>query len=71
VHLYNDWLTSDDRAGLAAGDHAPRDRSSALPSMAWQGEHAHAGALRFFATGTLDDEPHAEAVLQRYPSQRY
>ena len=30
------------------------------------GEHAHAGALRFFATGSLDDEPLAEAVLRRY-----
>ena len=30
------------------------------------GEHAHAGALRFFATGSLDDEPHGEAMLRRY-----
>src|SRR6185503_7931795 len=30
------------------------------------GEHAHAGALRFFATGSLNDERHGEAVLRRY-----
>ena len=30
------------------------------------GEHAHAGALRFFATGSLDDEPMAEPIVRRY-----
>ena len=30
------------------------------------GEHAYAGALRFFASGSLDDEPRAEAVFRRY-----
>jgi len=30
------------------------------------GEHALAGALRFFARGDLDGEPHGEAVLRRY-----
>jgi len=30
------------------------------------GEHALAGALRFFARGTLDGEPFAEDVLRRY-----
>jgi hypothetical protein len=30
------------------------------------GEHAHAGALRYFATGTLEGEPHGETVLRRY-----
>lgn len=30
------------------------------------GEHAYAGALRFFATGSLDQEPKSEAVLRRY-----
>lgn len=30
------------------------------------GEHALAGALRFFARGTLDGERHAEPVLRRY-----
>ncbi len=30
------------------------------------GEHAKAGALRFYARGTLDDEPFADTVLRRY-----
>lgn len=30
------------------------------------GEHALAGTLRFFARGTLSDEPHGEAILRRY-----
>jgi Capsule polysaccharide biosynthesis protein len=30
------------------------------------GEHALAGAVRFFARGNLDGEPHGEAVLRRY-----
>lgn len=30
------------------------------------GEHARAGALRFFARGDLENEPEAEAVLRRY-----
>jgi hypothetical protein len=30
------------------------------------GEHALAGALRFFARGELEGEPHAEVILRRY-----
>jgi hypothetical protein len=30
------------------------------------GEHAYAGALRYFARGDLDAEPHGEVVLRRY-----
>ena len=30
------------------------------------GEHAYAGALRFFARGDLDGEPTAPPVLRRY-----
>ncbi|MFA6475016.1 MAG: capsule biosynthesis protein [Patescibacteria group bacterium] len=30
------------------------------------GEHAYAGALRYFATGTLDGQPKAEHVLRQY-----
>jgi hypothetical protein len=68
VHRYSDWLTPEDR------DTARRIASS-LPAAEIQGfslegvaigEHAHAGALRFFATGSLDGEPHAEPILRRY-----
>jgi hypothetical protein len=68
VHRYGDWLTNDDRA-------TARDLSRSLPADQIEafeidgvavGEHAYAGALRFFATGSLDGEPHGEAVLRRY-----
>jgi hypothetical protein len=68
VHRYSDWLTDDDRADA-------RRLATALPRNQIEvfthenvpvGEHAHAGALRFFATGSLDDEPHGEEVLRRY-----
>ena len=30
------------------------------------GEHAYAGALRYFASGNLNSEPHSEIVVRRY-----
>jgi hypothetical protein len=68
VHRYSDWLTPDDRAeARRIASTEPFDRIGAfqLDGMAI-GEHARAGALRFFASGSLDDEPHAEPVLRRY-----
>ena len=68
VHRYSDWLTPEDRA-------AARRVAADLPFECIEefkfegltiGEHAHAGALRFFASGSLDDEPHGERVLRRY-----
>jgi hypothetical protein len=68
VHRYSDWLAPDDRARAAA-------LASSLPVEDIQrftcdgvaiGEHAYAGALRFFATGSLDGERHAEPILRRY-----
>ena len=68
VHRYSDYLTADDRA--AAARIARETPVDAIAELRWQdlaiGEHAHAGALRFFATGSLDGEPHGEAVLRRY-----
>jgi hypothetical protein len=68
VHRYSDWLTPGDRAqarALAAS--VPVD---SIPEFVLDGlvigEHAHAGTLRFFATGSLEGEPHGEAVLRRY-----
>jgi hypothetical protein len=68
VHRYSDWLTAADRqqaSALAATVPVEQIESFTLDGLAI-GEHAHAGALRFFATGSLDDEPLAEAVLRRY-----
>jgi hypothetical protein len=68
VHRYSDWLTAEDRAEarrIASSvpvDQIERFRLDGLDV----GQHAHAGALRFFATGTLGDEPQSEPVLRRY-----
>ena len=68
VHRYSDWLLPDDKTQA-------REIAASVPFAAIQGyerdgiaigEHAYAGALRFFASGSLDDEPQGEAVLRRY-----
>ena len=68
VHRYGDWLTPEDRAEarrMASSLPADQVESFTMDGLAI-GEHAHAGALRFFATGSLAGEPHAESVLRRY-----
>ena len=68
VHKYSDWLTPDDRTqarGIATSVPFDDIKSFRHDGLAI-GEHALAGALRFFASGTLEDEPHAEKVLRRY-----
>ncbi|MEQ1757945.1 MAG: capsule biosynthesis protein [Vicinamibacterales bacterium] len=68
VHRYSDWLTAaerEDARGVALSVPFDQIEHFTLDGMAI-GEHAHAGALRFFATGSLDAEPHAEPVLRRY-----
>ena len=68
VHRYGNWLTADDREEA-------RRISATLPYEEIPGytldglaigEHAHAGALRFFASGSLEGERLAEPVLRRY-----
>ena len=68
VHRYGDWLTPEDRAEarqIASAEPVDRIRGFASDGLAI-GEHAYAGALRFFATSSLDAEPAAEPVLRRY-----
>ncbi|HEY6360368.1 MAG TPA: hypothetical protein VIX63_04650 [Vicinamibacterales bacterium] len=68
VHRYSDWLTTEDRQharALASSSPLASVQAFTFDGLAI-GEHAYAGALRFFATGTLEDEPHAEPVLRRY-----
>jgi hypothetical protein len=68
VHRYSEWLTAAERqqaSALSAAVPADQIEGFTLDGLAI-GEHAHAGALRFFATGSLADEPLAEAVLRRY-----
>jgi len=68
IHRYGEWLTADDRAeARRIATTLPADciATFTLDGLAI-GEHANAGALRFFASGSLDDEPHGESVLRRY-----
>ena len=68
LHRYGDWLTPEDR--VEARRVATTLPYSQIPTLRIDGlavgEHAYAGALRFFATGSLDEEPGAEPVLRRY-----
>lgn len=68
VHRMSEWLTPADRA--EAGRVASTLPLDQLEHFTYDGlnigEHAHAGALRFFATGTLDGEPLAEPIRRRY-----
>jgi len=68
VHRYSEWITDEERRAAASTARAmPLDgvRDLRVDDLAI-GEHAYAGALRFFATGSLDGEPYREAVLRRY-----
>jgi hypothetical protein len=68
IHRYGEWLTPHDRAeALRVATTLPPGEIErfTLDGLAI-GEHAHAGAIRFFATGSLAAEPHAEQVLRRY-----
>lgn len=68
VHRYSETLTAEDAVFA-------QTVSTTLPVAEIEhyvldglniGEHAKAGALRFFARATLDDEPAGEKVLRRY-----
>jgi len=68
VHKFSDWLTADDRAEarrIATTIPVGEIASFVLDGLVI-GEHAHAGTLRFFATGSLDGEPAADAIARRY-----
>ncbi|ALK09741.1 hypothetical protein [Blastochloris viridis] len=63
-----DFITPEDRRKaeqIAAGLDI-----DALRNWSWDGlplgEHAYAGTLRYFARGTLDDEPHGLTVARRF-----
>ncbi len=68
VHRYSEFVTADE---LQEAERV----SSSLPISNLEryrlddiavGEHAKAGALRFFARGNLDGEPYAEPIVRRY-----
>lgn len=68
IHRYSDYLTAEERA--QAAQCAAAVALDAIASYRFDdlavGEHALAGALRFYGCATIDHEPHAEAVLRRY-----
>lgn len=68
VRRYSEWLTEADRALAArlAADTRAADIPAYRLSGAAVGEHALAGALRFYARASLEAEPYGEAVLRRY-----
>ena len=68
VHRYGAWLTTADQAALdRLAANTPASEIGRLGvEGAPVGEHALAGALRFFAKGDIANEPQGEPVLRRY-----
>ena len=68
AHKFSTLVTEDQRQ--TAGEVARAVPFAEIPECCHDGlavgEHAYAGVLRFFATGSIDAEPKAEAVLRRY-----
>ena len=68
VHRFSEYVTpdetqeADERSRSLPVDQIPRYASQGVNL----GEHAAAGALRFFARADLSTEPRAEPVLRRY-----
>lgn len=68
IHTYSKWVTPEEQqAALKLSDTvALAEIQNFRLNDLNVGEHALAGALKFFAKGSLEDEPFAEAVLRRY-----
>jgi hypothetical protein len=68
IHRYGELLTEEERRSAATvAAETPGDRLATLEVDELPiGEHARAGALRYYARSTLAGEPHAEAVLRRF-----
>ena len=68
VESLGTYVTPEERAEAVAI--AQKVTAEEIPGVTLAGyrvgEHAMAGALRFFARGRLNDEPNGEAVLRRY-----
>lgn len=68
VLLYGQYLSAQDRdeaKRIASQSHFDDIRSFEHEGLA-VGEHAYAGALRFFARGDIEGEPLAEEIVRRY-----
>lgn len=68
VHRYSGLISEEDRAKagmIAAGAELARIKEFTYEGLA-VGEHALAGALRFYAKGELERDERAEVILRRY-----
>ena len=65
---YSDYVTDDEMSAAwhLARTLAPQQIADYTVDGLPIGEHARAGAIRFFARTSLDKEPHGEDVLRRY-----
>ncbi len=68
IHLYSELVNREDidRAASISSEIAWDEIRSYTKDGLSIGEHAMAGALRFFSRGTVDGEPYGEAVVPRY-----
>ena len=68
IHAYSDTLSDEDRrfAEKISSELPLKEIESFELDGLKVGEHAKAGALRFYARATLDEEPLGESVLRRY-----
>ena len=68
VHRFGDWIAPPDRATCAA--RARSVGAAEIPAFREDGlavgEHAYAGCLRYYSTGSLEGQEHAEEVLRRF-----
>jgi hypothetical protein len=73
VHRYSEFLSLEDRAvaGRLAAALSPDEMAAFTLDGLQVGEHAIAGALRFFARGDLCAEPLGVMVLRRYFEAAY
>jgi hypothetical protein len=68
LHLYRGLVTAAEQAEVdeLAATLGRAEMARYVRDGIAIGEHALAGAMRFYARGTLEGEPHADAVLRRY-----
>ena len=68
IHRYSALISTEERQNALTI--VSQQSFANIPSFKWNGmavgEHAYAGALRYFARGDLEGEPEGEAVLRRY-----
>ena len=68
IHFLSDLITDDERAeARRIADTVPAGEIDGYVHEGLNiGEHARAGALRYYTRGDLDGEPNGETVLRRY-----